>query len=197
MTNNEKPELTADSATEHSAQSQRPAERMNNGNSIVKLLIDQKGIESREEHAPQDGVTNKNKTPESTLDTHVGHDDTDKGMVRNTAGKVARNTWFIPGLSNMLQGIEKSDGSPGGIMEGAKNGFEKTRRDGLDTALGGGVRGDFASVVKGYAEAVAKSEATPVVVKEVLLKILEWMGGWWQPSSPEAEKNSNTARSGA
>ena len=58
-----------------------------------------------------------------------------------------------------------------GALKGAKDGFDKTRVDGFDQALDSAARGNIWGVVKGYASAVNKNEATPEQVKTVLNKL--------------------------
>lgn len=88
--------------------------------------------------------------------------------LQKAAGDVARNTWFIPGLSNMLHGVEKSDGSLGGALAGMINGVDKTLQTGLATAALGAARGDWMAVADGYSQAVAHNESTPDSVKSTL-----------------------------
>lgn len=99
-----------------------------------------------------------------------------KSTAQTVAGDIGRHTWFIPGLSNMLLGAEKSDGSVGGVLDGLKNGFDKTLNDGLGTSLSGAASGNLLSVIKGYGEAVMNNEATPKLVRTVLGGLLKLLG---------------------
>jgi hypothetical protein len=92
----------------------------------------------------------------------------DRSWVQKASGDIARHTWFIPGLSNMLHGLEKSDGSVDGMMDGLKSGLDKTLKTGLATAIAGAAKGDWASVLNGYGQAVAHNESTPKSVKSTL-----------------------------
>ena len=53
-----------------------------------------------------------------------------------------------------------------GAIKGAKAGFDKTRADGFDQALGSAAKGNIWGVLKGYASAVNKNEATPELVND-------------------------------
>lgn len=117
-------------------------------------------------------------------------------MTQNIAGAVGNKTWMFPGLSNMALGVEKSDGSAAGMMAGAKTGLEKTLNDGLETSIRGAAQGNLMSIFRGYAEAVAKNEATPAFVKEVVLKLLDWLSSWGRSSSSEPAGKSRTAPTG-
>ena len=107
---------------------------------------------------------------DSTSDTHVKADGTNKDNLQWLAGEAGKRTWFIPGLSNILLGIGDSDSGVEGAIKGAKAGFDKTRADGFDQALGSAAKGNIWGVLKGYASAVNKNEATPELVKTVLNK---------------------------
>ena len=107
---------------------------------------------------------------DSTSDTHVKADGTNKDNLQWAASAAGKRTWFIPGLSNILLGIGNADQGVVGALKGAKDGFDKTRVDGFDQALASAARGNIWGVVKGYASAVNKNEATPELVKTVLNK---------------------------
>ena len=107
---------------------------------------------------------------DSTSDTHVKADGTNKDNLQWLAGEAGKRTWFIPGLSNILLGIGDSDSGVEGAIKGAKAGFDKTRADGFDQALGSAAKGNIWGVLKGYASAVNKNEATPELVTTVLNK---------------------------
>jgi hypothetical protein len=96
------------------------------------------------------------------------HDGTQPGKFQRFAAETAKNMWFIPGMSNILQGIAK--GRPGidGAISGALDGFRKTREDGFDKALLGAASGDYKAMAEGYVSAVVKNEATPESVKKGL-----------------------------
>lgn len=106
-----------------------------------------------------------------TRDTHVREDGTNKDNLQWASTAAGNKTWFIPGLSNILHGIGNSEPGLLNALEGAKSGFDKTRNDGFDKALSSALRGDVAGVLKGYADAVSKNEATPDVVKTVLADV--------------------------
>ncbi|WP_238344533.1 hypothetical protein [Pseudomonas lactis] len=108
---------------------------------------------------------------DSTSDTHVRADGTNKDNLQWVASAAGKRTWFIPGLSNILLGIGNADQGVAGALKGAKDGFDKTRVDGFDQALDSAARGNIWGVVKGYASAVNKNEATPEQVKTVLNKV--------------------------
>lgn len=107
---------------------------------------------------------------DSTSDTHVKADGTNKDNLQWASGEAGKRTWFIPGLSNILLGIGDADQGLVGALKGAKDGFDKTRADGFDQALESAAQGDIWGVLKGYASAVKKNEATPELVKTVLNK---------------------------
>ncbi|AZE53388.1 hypothetical protein C4K03_1217 [Pseudomonas synxantha] len=108
---------------------------------------------------------------DSTSDTHVRKDGTNKDNVQWVAGEAGKRTWFIPGLSNILLGIGNSEPGVIGAIKGAKAGFDKTRADGFDEALASATTGDIVGVVKGYINAVKKNEATPNGVQSALDEI--------------------------
>lgn len=149
-------------------------------NPVVKFLLSQKSVE------PQQAVVPR-------ADDEVKPEGTAKNMTQSIAGAVGSSTWMFPGLSNMALGVEKSDGSAAGMMDGAKNGLEKTLHDGLETSISGAARGDLVSIFKGYAEAVAKNEATPTFVKDVVLRLLDWLSTWGRPSPSAPAEKSRTA----
>lgn len=149
-------------------------------NPVVRFLLSQKAVEPRQAVA-------------LLADEGANLDVTPKNMTQNIAGAIGNRAWMFPGLSNMALGVEKSDGSTAGMMDGAKSGLEKTLNDGLQTSLSGAARGDLVSIFKGYAEAVAKNEATPVFVKEVVLRLLDWLSTWGRPSPSAPAGKSKTA----
>ncbi|MCS3419325.1 hypothetical protein M2399_004362 [Pseudomonas sp. BIGb0450] len=152
-------------------------------NPVVRFLLSQKGAERQEADAPPSGA-------------EVRPENAPKNMTQNIAGAVGNKTWMFPGLSNMALGVEKSDGSAVGMMAGAKTGLEKTLNDGLETSIRGAAQGSLMSIFKGYAEAVAKNEATPAFVKEVVIKLLDWLSSWGRFSSSEPAGKSRTAPTG-
>lgn len=105
---------------------------------------------------------------DSTSDTHVRPDGSNKDNLQWGAGEVGRGLWFIPMLSNVLVGIEKSESDFGSVIAGAKAGMDKTMNDGLGQALTGVVSGDLGAVVQGVTDMFRKSEATPEAVKAAL-----------------------------
>lgn len=107
---------------------------------------------------------------DSTSDTHVKADGTNKDNLQWAASAAGKRTWFIPGLSNILLGIGDSDPGVEGAIKGANVGFDKTRADGFDQAFDSAAKGNIWGVLKGYASAVNKNEATPELVKTVLNK---------------------------
>lgn len=108
---------------------------------------------------------------DSTSDTHVRKDGTNKDNVQWAAGEAGKRTRFIPGLSNILLGIGDSEPGVIGAIKGAKAGFDKTRADGFDEALASATRGDLVGVVKGYINAVKNNEAKPNEAQSALDKI--------------------------
>ena len=108
---------------------------------------------------------------DSTSDTHVRKDGTNKDNVQWAAGEAGKRTRFIPGLSNILLGIGDSEPGVIGAIKGAKAGFDKTRADGFDEALASATRGDLVGVVKGYINAVKNNEAKPNEAQSTLDKI--------------------------
>lgn len=105
---------------------------------------------------------------DSTSDTHVRSDGSNKDNLQWVAGVAGRWLWPMPLVSNMLFGIERSDPDLGSIIAGAKAGMDKTMNDGLGQALTGVVSGDFGAVVQGATDMLRKNEATPETVKAVL-----------------------------
>ncbi|WP_231988979.1 hypothetical protein [Pseudomonas synxantha] len=105
---------------------------------------------------------------DSTKDNYVKKDGTVKSDLQWFAGEVGKKTWFIPGLSNVFNGISNSEPGIDGAIEGAKAGFDKTRADGFDKALASAVSGDFKGIAQGYADTVRNNESTPQVVKSAL-----------------------------
>ena len=108
---------------------------------------------------------------DSTSDTHVRKDGTNKDNVQWAAGEAGKRTRFIPGLSNILLGIGDSEPGVIGAIKGAKAGFDKTRADGFDEALASATRGNLVGVVKGYINAVKNNEAKPNEAQSTLDKI--------------------------
>ena len=108
---------------------------------------------------------------DSTSDTHVRKDGTNKDNVQWAAGEAGKRTRFIPGLSNILLGIGDSEPGVIGAIKGAKAGFDKTRADGFDEALASATRGNLVGVVKGYINAVKNNEAKPNEAQSALDKI--------------------------
>ena len=108
---------------------------------------------------------------DSTSDTHVRTDGTNKDNVQWAAGEAGKRTRFIPGLSNILLGIGDSEPGVIGAIKGAKAGFDKTRADGFDEALASATRGNLVGVVKGYINAVKNNEAKPNEAQSALDKI--------------------------
>ena len=108
---------------------------------------------------------------DSTSDTHVRKDGTNKDNVQWAAGEAGKRTRFIPGLSNILLGIGDSEPGVIGAIKGAKAGFDKTRADGFDEALASATRGNLVGVVKRYINAVKNNEAKPNEAQSALDKI--------------------------
>ena len=108
---------------------------------------------------------------DSTSDTHVRKDGTNKDNVQWAAGEAGKRIRFVPGLSNILLGIGDSEPGVIGAIKGAKAGFDKTRADGFDEALASATRGDLVGVVKGYINAVKNNEAKPNEAQSALDKI--------------------------
>lgn len=108
---------------------------------------------------------------DSTSDTHVRKDGTNKDNVQWAAGEAGKRTGFIPGLSNILLGIGDSEPGVIGAIKGAKAGFDKTRADGFDEALASATRGNLVGVVKRYINAVKNNEAKPNEAQSALDKI--------------------------
>ena len=105
---------------------------------------------------------------DSNGDSHVRSDGTNKGNFQWGLGEAGKNTWFFPGLSNILLGAGNGEGTPQGVLGGAWDGFQKTRADGFDEALVGARTGNITAIVRGYRKAVVKNEATPQLVKDFL-----------------------------
>lgn len=105
---------------------------------------------------------------DSTSDSHVRSDGTNKGDFQRGLEVAGKNTWFFPGLSNILLGAGNGEATLQGVLEGAWGGFQKTRADGFDKALVGARTGNFTAIARGYTEAVVKNEATPQPVKDFL-----------------------------
>ncbi len=90
--------------------------------------------------------------------------------LRRSVAEGGKNLWFIPGLSNMMQGAGNAGPGADAFISGALDGFRKTCEDGFDRALLGAATGDYSAVAKGYCDALRKNEATPGVVKRLLNK---------------------------
>ncbi|MCF5723053.1 hypothetical protein [Pseudomonas syringae] len=105
---------------------------------------------------------------DTTSDSHVTPHGTNKDNLQWAAGEAGKKLWFIPGLSNVLLEIEKSEAGLAPAIAGAKAGFDKTMNDGLSQAISGVVTGDLRAVLRGGADVVRKNEATPASVKALL-----------------------------
>jgi len=148
------PHSASDSTPLYTSTRRESAPAMSNDNALVKARLDR-------QLAPSLGSTHRApsaQTPEAA----------ERSGIQKASGDIARHTWFIPGLSNMLHGVEKSDGSVDGMMEGLKSGLDKTLKTGLATAIAGATRGDWLAVINGYGQAVAHNESTPKSVKSML-----------------------------
>lgn len=141
------PHPAPDSARFFTSTPRESAPFMANGNPLVKSRLYQQMAPSLSAQAPVAA---------------------DRSWVQKASGDIARHTWFIPGLSNMLHGLEKSDGSVDGMMDGLKSDLDKTLKTGLATAIAGAAKGDWVSVLNGYGQAVAHNESTPKSVKSTL-----------------------------
>ena len=113
---------------------------------------------------------------DATQDSHVKRDGTNKDNFSWLAGEAGKKLWFIPGLSNVLQGVGNADSGLEAKVSGALAGFQKTREDGFDKALAGAATGDITAAAKGYVEALVKNDATPAVVKDVMHEVSNWIG---------------------
>ncbi|WP_124406387.1 MULTISPECIES: hypothetical protein [unclassified Pseudomonas] len=100
--------------------------------------------------------------------SHAYRDGTPPGKFQRFAADAAKSLWFIPGMSNVLQGIAKAKPGLDGTISGALDGFRKTREDGFDKALLGAVTGDYHAIANGYLNAVVRNDATPESVKKGL-----------------------------
>ena len=105
---------------------------------------------------------------DKTNDSYVREDGTVKDEFRAVSGLIGRNTWFIPGLSNVLNGVSNSEPGIDGAIEGARVGFDKTRADGFDKAIASAVGGDVKGAVEGYIDTLRKNDSTPQVVRSAL-----------------------------
>ncbi|QJI32758.1 hypothetical protein HKK55_19520 [Pseudomonas sp. ADAK18] len=112
---------------------------------------------------------------DATKDPYVRPNGTNKGNLQGLASQAGQSLWFVPGLSNILQGVGNAEGGLGGVKSGVEAGIEKTRADGFDKAMAGAASGDVKAMVKGYAETMIKNEATPESVKEALKQVSEWL----------------------
>lgn len=114
------------------------------------------------------GVLRADHRLDATRDAHVRADGSNKDNLQWAAGQAGKELWFVPALSNMLFGVEKSASSFDSVVAGAMAGLDKTMSDGLGQALTGAVTGDFGAVLQGSADMFRKNEATPEAVKAAL-----------------------------
>lgn len=112
---------------------------------------------------------------DATKDSHVKRDGTNKDNLPWFAGEAGKKLWFIPGVSNALQGAANADSGFDATVSGALAGVQKTREDGFDKALAGAATGDIKAVAKGYVDTLVKNEATPASVKEALQEVSHWL----------------------
>ena len=105
---------------------------------------------------------------DTTSDSHVRSDGSNKDDLQWAAGEAGSKLWFAPGLSNVLLGIGNSASGLGPAIAGAKAGIDKTMDDGLSQVINGIVTGDLRGALRGGLDLVRKNEATPVSVKALL-----------------------------
>lgn len=97
-----------------------------------------------------------------------GDQSSQKNSLQRFAAQAGKNLWFIPGMSNVMQGIANAKPGADGAISGALAGFHKTRVDGFDKALVGAVTGDYKAAAEGLRDAVIKNQATPDSFKSAL-----------------------------
>ncbi len=105
---------------------------------------------------------------DTTSDSHVRSDGSNKDNLQWAAGETGRKLWFAPGLSNVLLAIGNSASGLGPALAGAKAGIDKTMSDGLSESINGIVTGDLRAVLRGGVNQLRKNDATPEFVKTLL-----------------------------
>jgi hypothetical protein len=130
---------------------------------------------------------------DATDDTHVRLDGSIKGDAQWLASEAGRKLWFIPGLSNILQGAGNA-GKYESAFAGAQAGLAKTRQDGFDRALASAATMDIKGAVQGYIDTMRNNEATPPSVKSALDEVSHWLAEGSVPAIPsEPAEKSKTA----
>lgn len=107
---------------------------------------------------------------DTTSDTHVKADGSNKDNFQWFAGEVGKKLWFIPGLSNVLTGIGNSEGGFLGAVKGGLGGMVQTWKGVAEGVLGafkGGRLNPVSALLGAYKGALSETEAAPKVVKDI------------------------------
>ncbi|WP_395807169.1 hypothetical protein [Archangium minus] len=117
------------------------------------------------------GALNAEHRLDTTSDTHVKKDGSNKDNFQWFAGEAGKKLWFIPGVSNVLTGIGESEGGFLGALEGGLGGVVKTWKgaaEGVFGALTTGRVNPLSMALGAYTGALGETDAAPEEVKDLV-----------------------------